>query len=120
MGLAIGYIRVSGYPQLSTHRIYKHSFRRQAEAINQQAIRNGDEVIQFFFDCIKGETLFSKRPGGLMVINYLKMLKDNGLTANVFVEDMSRFARSVSVINDPDLNFFPASSSKLEEFIFGQ
>lgn len=55
MKIAVGYIRVSGYPQLSTARKYKHSFRRQAEAINEYAERNGFEVIQYFLTALKAK-----------------------------------------------------------------
>ena len=120
MKIAVGYIRVSGYSQLSTARKYKHSFRRQAEAINEYAKRNGFEVIQYFFDCIKGETLFNGRPGGRLLSNYLGALKANGLTAKVVVEDMSRFARGVCVIEDPALSFMPVSASNLEALLEGQ
>ncbi len=120
MKIAVGYIRVSGYPQLSTARKYKHSFRRQAEAINEYAKRNGFEVIQYFFDCIKGETMFNDRPGGRLLSDYLGALKANGLTAKVVVEDMSRFARGVCVIEDPTLSFMPVSASNLEALLEGQ
>lgn len=115
MKLAVGYIRVSSYSQLSTARKYKHSFRRQAETINEYANRNEYEVIQYFFDCIKGETLFYDRPGGRLLSEYLEALKDNGLTAMVVVEDMSRFARGLCVVDDPRLSFMPVSASSLSQ-----
>ena len=113
MKLAVGYIRVSGYPQLSTARKYKSSFSRQAEAINKYAEHNGFEVIQYFFDCIKGETLFNERLGGRLLSNYLKALEVNELTATVLVEDMSRFARDLCVVDDPTLSFMPVSACSI-------
>ena len=119
MKLAIGYIRVSSYGQLSTAKKYKHSFRRQAEAINQHAKENDYQVIQFFFDCITGESPFEQRLGGAMLLKFLQALKDSNLTAEVIVEDIGRFARSFDVITD-SLPFMPISTSNLEKVMMNQ
>jgi|DEB0MinimDraft_6_1074348.scaffolds.fasta_scaffold156042_1 hypothetical protein len=122
MKVAIGYIRVSSYGQLSTAKKRKTSFLRQAEAINQYAKENGYEVIQYFFDCITGKTPFGQRPGGSMLLKFLQALKDSNLTAEVIVEDMGRFARSLDVVTDSvyALPFEPLSASKLEKIMMNQ
>jgi len=118
MKSAVGYIRVSSYGQLSTEKKYKHSFRRQSEAINEYAKKNKYEVIQFFFDCITGETPFDKRPGGLLLLQFLEILKKRGQASEVIVEDMSRFGRTVEVTNSIDrLPFTPISASEFEKVL---
>ena len=122
MKLAIGYIRVSSYGQLSTVKKRKTSFLRQATAINQYAKENGYKVIQYFFDCITGETPFKQRPGGSMLLEFLQALNGSNFTAEVIVEDMGRFGRSLDVVTDSvhALPFEPLSASKLEKIMMNQ
>ena len=88
---AFAYLRTSSATNVGEH---KDSQKRQRDAIERFAKRNGFTIVDTFYDdAVSGEDDIASRPGFSAMLDALEA---NG-TRTVIVEDASRFARKVLV-----------------------